>query len=161
VRIAEEVRRLMEASATQEVAARTSLVRIGDLTRELISAAVEGTLVPQVSTDEPAGSMLERLGPPPVRSKLKRAALLQNEVKMSKRQAAKGPAPPKPLSEALRATGGPLRVPELFALAGYDRNSTEDVERFYLALRLELGKTIRKSKGDGEEVLVEVMSNAT
>jgi hypothetical protein len=52
-------------------------------------------------------------------------------------------------------------VPELFALAGFERDLTSDVERFYLQLRAELGSNIRIVAGEGENALLEAIPNAT
>jgi hypothetical protein len=56
------------------------------------------------------------------------------------------------LAEAKR----PLPLPELFALAGYDRDSAGDVERFYLALRDEVGRDIEVAEGAHENASVEL-----
>jgi type I restriction enzyme S subunit len=56
------------------------------------------------------------------------------------------------LAEAGRA----IALPDLFASAGYDRDSAGDVERFYLALRDEIGRTIKQSGDAPENAAVEI-----
>jgi type I restriction enzyme S subunit len=65
------------------------------------------------------------------------------------------------LSSVLANAGRPLRIPELFSMANYDRDSTEDVERFYLQLRVELGSSIRVADEAGENALLEVITDAS
>ena len=159
-RIVAEARRRLEASKAQQVAVLASLDRLADMERELLTAAVSGSLVPQLETDEPAEALLERLGPPPGHADLPRAIPPIKEIAMSTPQVPRGPRPIRSLPEVLRETRRPLRVPELFALAGYDRDSMEDVERFYLALRDQLGKTVREVSGDRENALLEAVGDA-
>ena len=64
------------------------------------------------------------------------------------------------LGEVLKKAGRPLPLPELFALAGFDRNDPEQVELFYLALRSELNHTIRQVGGDTENVMLEEIDDA-
>lgn len=64
------------------------------------------------------------------------------------------------LGEVLKKAGRPLPLPELFALAGFDRNEPEQVELFYLALRSELNYTIRQVGGDTENVMLEEIDDA-
>ena len=76
-----------------------------------------------------------------------------------------GPSPsvgraPK-LGEVLKKAGRPLALPELFALAGFDRDEPEQVELFYLALRSELNHTIRQVGGDAENAMLEEIGDAS
>ena len=53
-------------------------------------------------------------------------------------------AEPTPdLTAVLRENGGTLALPDLFALAGYNRDLPEHVELFYLALRTGMGNLLR------------------
>jgi type I restriction enzyme S subunit len=64
------------------------------------------------------------------------------------------------LSAVLRKAGRPLPLPELFALAGFDRDQPEQVESFYLALRSELDRTIRQIGTAAENAVLEVITDA-
>lgn len=64
------------------------------------------------------------------------------------------------LSGWLKKAGRPLPLPELFALAGFDRDEPEHVELFYLALRSELGRTLRQVGDDAENAMLERISDA-
>lgn len=159
--IAAEVRRRLEASDAQESAVRASLATLPEMDREILAAAVAGTLVPQDPSDEPADVLLDRIGPPtePVRS-IQRPPRAQNSD-MSKRQQNRSGAKKKPLPVALREAGKPLRVRELFAFAGYDREDVGEVEEFYVTLRNELARsTVRKIDGEGEDGTVEAVNHA-
>lgn len=160
-RIVTEAHRRLEMSKVQETAVRASLNRIGDMKQELFAAAVSGLLVSQSELDEPAAKLLERLGPPPAEAVIESSDNPMQEGMMSARGTLGEPLPRRSLSEVLRGTQRQLRVPELFALAGYDRDSTEDVEQFYLSLRSELGQTMRQVSGDGENALLEAVPDAT
>ena len=65
------------------------------------------------------------------------------------------------LRQVLVDAGRPLRVPELFSMSDYDRDSTGDVERFYLKLRAELGRTIRVIEKADENALLEAIPDAS
>ena len=65
------------------------------------------------------------------------------------------------LGEVLKKAGRPLALPELFALAGFDRNEPEQVELFYLTLRSELNHTIRQIGGNTENAMLEEIGDAT
>lgn len=155
-RIVTEARRRLDASRAQKRAVRTSIDRISMLRSEVLAAAVSGALVPQSEEDEPAASLLsqniETVEEPQTQRK-KRAPQVK-EKRMH-------PDTKRPLREVLLTAGRPLQVSELFALAGYDRDSTEDVERFYLSLREELGRSVYTVGGDGEHALLEASTDAT
>ena len=78
--------------------------------------------------------------------------------KNSPSQRAKKPA--VQLSEVLKEAGRPLPLPELFALANFDRDQPEQVEMFYLALRSELNRTIRQTGSAAENAVLEVITDA-
>ena len=69
--------------------------------------------------------------------------------------------PGRQLVAVLRGAGRVLTVPELFAMAGYDRDSPDHVEMFYRAVRSEIGRTIRVVGDDLENARLEVMADAT
>jgi type I restriction enzyme S subunit len=48
-------------------------------------------------------------------------------------------------------------LPELFGQAGYDRDQPEHVELFYLALRSQLGRTIRQTGQALENAVLEAV----
>lgn len=163
-RIVAEANRRLDASLTQESAIRASASKLVDLERELLTAAVTGSLVPQENTDEPADSLLERLG----LSSGDRATGLRSEirndmvttVKRTRRSTPTDSAPNAALTQVLREAGHPLSLPELFSRAGYNRDSTEHVEQFYLVLRAELGRSIRKVGDAHENALLEAITDA-
>ena len=160
-RIAAEARRRLQASRDQEVAARSSLARLPDLETELLEQAVQGRLAPQSASDESASELIARLGPPssPSTPRLRDNYDTDGEVEPVPESSAATP-PSALLSEVLRSADRPLTLPELFALAGYDRDSTQDVEHFYLVLRDQLGRSIRAIDIDGTNYL-EVLTDAT
>jgi type I restriction enzyme S subunit len=155
-RIVTEANQRLEASSVQRIAVQGSLDRLPELERELLTAAATGKLVEQDPSDEPAATLLERLGPPQVdRSSEISAAKGAQDVKATKRSQRSSSPTKASLRDVLLEAGRPLRVPELFSMAAYDRDSTEDVERFYLRVREELGKSIRIVGGSGEDALLE------
>lgn len=160
-RIVTEATRRLASSKAQEESVRTSLQRLEVMRRELFTAAVSGLLVSQLERDEPAEKLLERVGPPPPEGTTKRTSDPTKEVAVNKRKASSGAPLVRPLPDVLREADRPLRIPELFALAGYDRDSTEDVEKFYLSLRSELGRTVRQVDGEGENALMEAVRDET
>lgn len=157
--IVKEAERRLNIAHGQGEAARKSLERVELMKREVVAAAVSGELAPQREADESARELLKRLGPPPRtpvrerRGKTKRAG---DEVKRREAQhrAAMG------LVEVSRREKRPLPAAELFLLAGYDRNSPEEVEQFYLDLRNELGTRLRIVGDLGENQLVEAIPDA-
>lgn len=142
--VAEATARL-DASKAQRLAIESSLERLPDMRREILRSALTGTLVPQGPDDEPAEVLLARLGPP-----------LENKPKREKkenrmvRRVKNADAPPKPLYDTLITLHGPIPPERLFEAAGYNRDSTGDIEAFYLALRAELGHRIRQQTSEGE-----------
>lgn len=162
--IVDEARQRLAVADAQELAVRASIDRLPEMERELLAAAVAGELVPHQSDDESAAKLLDRLGEP-----LEAAATLP-EVEIGRKS--KGntvkpkSTPPKAnkskvqLSAVLRKAGRPLPLPELFALAGFDRDEPEHVESFYLALRSELDRTIRQTGTATENAVLEVITDA-
>ena len=68
----------------------------------------------------------------------------------AKRTSASRQGPNSDLAAILREAGRPLKLPELFGQAGFDRDEPEHVELFYLALRTQLGSAIQQI-GDAVE----------
>jgi len=162
-RIVAEARRRLDASAQQEEAVRASLARLPEMEREMLDLAVSGTLVDGGEYGESASELLERVGPPPKELKSARAVhdLDEGDSRMTTPASADarhdGTAP---LAEVLAAAGRPLSLPDLLQLAGFDKDRGADVERFYLELRSEIGRTLRVSDGASENAVVEVMHDA-
>ena len=165
---ADEARRRLDATASQVSAVQASLARLPDMERELLAAAVTGQLAPQDPGDESAHVLLKRLGPPPTSPGRRRQTTGDDDQVPSTSRPSRLRADPAMLradpaidfTAVLRESGGALPIRELFARADFDRDSTEDVECFYLALRAQLGRSIRvKEGGAGDEnIIVEVLS---
>jgi type I restriction enzyme S subunit len=152
-RIVVEARRRLDANAAQLVVVETSLLRFPEMERELFAAAVAGELAPQDSSEEPAEEMAKRLGPVSKASARFEAEKSERGEKLmagKESKASRKPGIMGDLASTLQAAGRPLSLPELFVRAGYDRDEPEHVERFYLSLRLQIGKTIRQI-GDATE----------
>lgn len=162
--IVKEARQRMTALSTQAAAVRSSIDRLPEMERELLAAAVAGELVDQDSDDEPAAAMLNRLGTPaeaavPL-SLLKQDKAPKGGAMKRKSGSTSASNPAKKLSDVLKKAGRPLALPELFALAGFDRDEPEQVELFYLALRSELNRSIRQIGSDAENALLEGIADA-
>lgn len=160
-RIVAEARQRLEASAAQRALVEGSLARIPAMIEQLLGAAVNGTLATQDPADEPAGAMLERLGPPP-RDVLPMHIMTETEEPDAVTDPAIDgtDAPTVTLADVLRSKGQPMTLPDLCFAAGFDRNQVGDIERFYVALRTELGTTIRVAEPTDENAVVEVIDAA-
>ena len=155
-RIAEEARRRLEATEDQASAVRVSLVNVVDMERDLLAAAVTGELALQDPNDEAADALLSRLGPPPVTPKVRGRSRGDTKQMASKSKPVRRLTDQiVDLAAVLRESGGSLSLPELFRRAGFDRDQTEHVERFYLVLRSQLGVSIRLTRGNAENAVVE------
>jgi restriction endonuclease S subunit len=159
-RIVREAQRRLEASRAQRSAVRASLDRLPEMERELLVAAISGTLVAQHPGVESAAALLARIGPPPERV-AKVVSTGVSTMSTTKRQDRVPRYSRTTLRQILVEAGRPLRVPELFSMSDYDRDSTEDVERFYLKLRTELGRTIHVIGETEENALLEVLPDAS
>jgi type I restriction enzyme S subunit len=162
-RIAAEARSRLERSALQKAAIRSSLDHLPEMERELLAAAVSGELVSQDEADEPAAILLERIGLPP-RSVLEPSPPLkngENTVSTKRRSPGRRVDRTVDLGRVMRDARRPLPLPELFALAGYDRDDPEQVELFYLALRTELGRSIRQVGDASENAMLEAIADAS
>jgi len=158
-RIVDEARRRLEMSSEQEADVRAALGGLPDMEAELLVAAVEGALTPQDEGDEPASELLSREGPiEPEVSELR--AHPPKELNASMLSEPRVGFATSRLAEIIQAAGRPLQISELFRMAGYDRDSTEDVEQFYLALRSELGRSLRRVGEAPENGLLEAIVGA-
>ena len=167
VRIAAEAGRRLKASRSQAQAIRAAYAKLPTLEAELLAAAVTGELVPQDPSDEPALGLLDRLGPVPGNAHPSAEGRVGNPPSAGKSvvdPAAKWDDDPIAaggrLAASLRATGQPLPLPALLARAGYDGGVVDDVERFYLALREELGGAVRVSGDAAENAMLEAVPDA-
>lgn len=147
--LAREARQRLDASAQQRNAVQRSLKRLPDMEKELLAMAVSGTLIPAGSVPESAAALLARVGPPPA----EQPGRISPQAKAS-------PSMPgtKSLAETLRAAESPLPLPDLFTLAGYDKDKPADVEVFYVHLRDQLDRTIRITEDErSENAIVELI----
>ena len=144
----------LDASQLQREAVSTSLTRLFEMQRELLRSAVFGEFLPQDPTDEPASQLLHRLRPlPQVPRGSQHSTMHEKEPRpMSPRDDTQNH-----LVRVLRAAKQPLSLPELFKQAGYDPDSTEDVELFYVALRREYRCRIRVVGDSAENSLLEII----
>jgi restriction endonuclease S subunit len=157
--IAREAKERLRTADAQAAAVRTSIERLPEMERELLGAAVAGELVPHQPDDEPATQLLDRLGPPPETAASARAP--KRDTKTKGRPSMKtSKQKTMQLSALLLKAGRPLPLPELFALAGFDRDQPEEIEMFYLALRSELDRTIRRIGRDTENATLEAITDA-
>ena len=141
----------LDASQIQREAVADSLTGLLHLQRELLRSAVSGELLPQDPTDESASQLLVRLGTPPRAPRTPRATPRHKEPQPMTQSAASQPS----LVRVLRTVDRPLPLPDLFRQAGYDPDSTADVEAFYIELRREHGHRIRTVGDSLENPLLE------
>lgn len=144
VSIVAEVRARLEAIDQQSEAIRASLERLPEMERELLAAAVSGELSAQDPNDEPAAVLKARLGSPAQQIAAEPRSGPQGSTMPNRKPRPSQQAEPTPdLTAVLRENGGVLALPDLFALAGYNRDLPEHVELFYLALRAGMGTSLR------------------
>jgi type I restriction enzyme S subunit len=162
LRIVAESHRRLEGSAAQRTSVEASLAHIPEMITELLGAAVGGSLVPQDPVDESASVMLERLGPVrpdtiPIIPRIQtEEANVVTEIAPTESDAVQAPK----LSDVIRAAGHAMSLPDLCYAAGFDRNAVADIERFYVALRTEMGVSIRAVAPTDENALVEAIDAA-
>ena len=155
-RIAAAAKRRLDATASQTSAVLDSLAKVPDMERELLAAAVAGEIVAQVPGDEPADVLLARLGPPPIPQRPQRRTGRSTKVRKRRRSKGRSGDGAVDLSAVLQESGGSLSLPELYARANFDRDQTEHVEQFYLALRFQLGRSVRLAGSERENPTVEI-----
>ena len=149
LQLARAARRMLDVSARQRAAVQQSLDRLPSMEQELLAMAVSGTLIPPGAVHESAAALLARLGPPPA----DRPDRVAPQTKVRPSMPATGS-----LVDILRAAEAPLPLPELFALAGYDKDKPAEVEAFYVRLRDQLGRTVRiTDDSDRENATVELI----
>jgi type I restriction enzyme S subunit len=155
-------RQLLSETASQQAGLRESLLQLPEAETKLLAAAVSGALVPPDEADEPATELLDRLGEPPVEKATARlrANKTPEEADNVPRRSAASRADGKTLPEVLARQQVPLPLPDLFRLAGFDRDKPSDVEEFYVALREDVGRSIRLAGGGPENALVEAADDA-
>lgn len=156
VRIAAAARRRLDATVSQTSAVLDSLTKMPDMERELLAAAVAGELAAQVTSDERAEVLLARLGPPPSPYRPRRRTRRSTGMPNRRRSKGRSGQPVVDLAAVLKESGGSLSLPELYARANFDRDQTEHVEWFYLALRSQLGVSLRLAGTERENPTVEI-----
>ena len=146
----------LEATANQTTAVLDSLGKLPEMERELLAAAVAGELVEQLPDEEPASALLARLAPPPSVPRPRRGTGRANKVRNRRRSKGRSGEGTVDLAAVLEESGGSLSLPELFARSNLDRDQTEHVERFYVALRSELGRSVRLAGSECENPTIEI-----
>lgn len=142
--IVAEARRRLGTSRQQTDAVIASLGRLPEMEQELFAAAIAGELTSQDTNDEPAAILKARLGMPAQPTTTKPRNGPQGSTMSKRKPRPSQQAEPTPdLTAVLRENGGTLPLPDLFALAGYNRDLPEHVELFYLALRSAIGTSLR------------------
>jgi Type I restriction modification DNA specificity domain len=152
--IVAEAQSRLDASKAQRTAIASSLGRLKDMSQQIIRSAVSGTLVAQMASDESADDLLARLGPP-----FEPKPQIKGKEKRMPRRAKHTGDLKKPLYDTLVHLNSIVTPDLLFKAAGYDPDSITDVEKFYLALREELGRRIREHITDAGTQL-EVITDA-
>ena len=137
-RIVAEVETRLGDLSTQRLSIQNSLDRVPEMSSEILGAAVNGSLVPQEPADESAKALLERLGPvpsdvapvsPPARHRVDAANTVQRLP---------DDVGERSLEQVVRCQRDAIALPDLCNAAGFDRNSVEDIGRFYVSLRAAL-----------------------
>lgn len=154
--IAEEARRRLDATTDQTSAVSHSLAKLPEMERELLGAAVSGEIVAQDPGDELAQALLSRLGSPPDPPRARRRKGESVEGPKRRRRTGHSVEAVVDLAAVLEESGGSLLLPELFRRAGFDRDRTADVEQFYLALRSQLGRSLRLVGVERENPRIEI-----
>jgi type I restriction enzyme S subunit len=147
-----ETKQRIESSNAQRASAQAALKSMEAMRIELLTSAVSGRLTPQSPEDEPASGLLSRtriiekkvFSPTPGGGK---------ELQMNRE--AVSDFSRRGLRDGIEDLGGRASSEELFEACGYDRDSTEDVEAFYLNLRQSLGKSIRSVVGPNKRLILE------
>lgn len=152
-RIVRTLQDMLGFLARVEERMRWSERKLTDLDSSILAKAFSGELVPQASSDEPAGVMLER-----IRSSDRSTLSRRTQTKMPKRSRAATPSEKRPVAEVLRSSKRPLTPEELFTLCGRDTSSTEQIEEFFRELRaLERDSQLEELRPDGTRVLLRLV----
>ena len=171
-RIVNDATRRLENSAGQEQSIRTALDHLRGMEAELFASATVGLLADQHSVDESAEILLVKyVGNSPIDPSefetvdLSESSELMARVEKNEQQpgevADRGAHRRGRLAAILHEAGGSLELPELLRKAGFEPDSTQDVEEFYVALRTELDVTLRSVAGrTAENAVLEVLENA-
>lgn len=159
-RIVQEARQRLRESARRQVIVKELLNALPEKEAELLSRAVSGTLVPPDESSESAAELLNRMGKPPAERAAPRPLSSSPRVKegphMPQNSGRSRRSPRTSLSAVLLSRhGDSIPLPELFRLAGFDKDKPSDVEEFYVELRDELGRSIRISSEEQENAMVE------
>ncbi|HEX6206225.1 MAG TPA: restriction endonuclease subunit S [Solirubrobacterales bacterium] len=145
--IAARAELLLAESSERRETISLSLEGIETVEREILAAAASGALVPQEEGDEPAEELLERVGePPPDRVDIDSELMEETGMSADQEPVREG----EPLLAGVLRRSGPLDIPGLCRAAKFDLNDIDDIERFYLALRDELGESV-EAVGEPEE----------
>ena len=155
-RIEQATESRLHDSSKLRSAVTQSLNRFAPMRSELLTLAVQGQLVGQDAMDESAQRLLERVGEP-LPEILPMDNYKTEPIEVTDEAQSIGSS--RQLVAVLGKAGRTLTVPELFAMAGYDRDSPEQVEMFYLAIRSEIGKTIRVVDDQRENVGLEAVED--
>ncbi|MBB1152508.1 restriction endonuclease subunit S [Amycolatopsis dendrobii] len=172
-RIVDDAARRLENSAAQEQGIRTALDSLSGMEAELFASATAGLLADQDPKDESADVLLAKhAGDSPIdpsefstvdlsESSELMAQVDDNEQRSIER-ATRGMHRRGRLADVLHEAGGSLELRELLRKAGFEPDSTQDVEEFYVALRAELDVTLRSVTGrTAENAVLEVLEDAT
>jgi hypothetical protein len=125
-----------------------------------VSAAVSGQLVPQHTADKPAEAVPSDLLTAPLTDKRKRQSRSKENTVTSSPRAKGTSEDVEDLASVLRRNAHPMGMEELFREARYDTDSPSDVERYYIAVRDSLGRTIRVAKPAAENATLEAIDRA-
>jgi type I restriction enzyme S subunit len=148
--IVETVEHQLAEDAQQAAAVMASLEKLRPAELDLLQAAFSGDLVADSGSGESAADLMLRLGPPPP-EKIKKSSPRKTPKPMKTNRTKKD------LVAVLKAAGGRLSAEDLFESAGYDRDASEDIERFYLKLRAELRHTIREKTRKKDQTILEAV----
>jgi type I restriction enzyme S subunit len=135
-KIVAEAHRRLEAAEAQRTASERALNNLRVMEVDTLRVALTGGLVGQIESEGTAGELLKRLGNPPIPEKVARKKR-GGETAMSTRGTESREAAVS-MKDILKSIGGEAKVETLFIAAGYNRDSIEDVEQFYLQLRDDL-----------------------
>jgi restriction endonuclease S subunit len=150
---------LNESQARREMIVR-SLQQIDAVAEEILVSAVSGDLVPQEASDEPAESLLARGGEPPP-DKVDIDANAREGRDVAERQPSARHEQDEPLLAATLRGSGSMTIPELCRAAGFDLNEIGEIERFYLALRQEIGTSIEATGKPAENQAMRAIPDAS